>query len=210
MPYRSKPVTIEKRPTIERRKTFGERVVRRVKNLAAGAGLLYSVTFARPPPIRREVESMRVNDLNDRRDNKREPNHVKFVAVNQQVQRIDKVAVDASFTRVGNEEIINVSFEDGSSVRAVLKVDSVRAIYARNGPVDKRISRGDATVYLKEYGRITGVVTVPGGRGGRGRNDPPVDKLIFQASTGECLVIEVEPGSIKRVEINDPRFNSDN
>ena len=212
MIYRSKPVLKGKEATGERERSLGERVVRRVKNLAFGAGFLYNVTFARPPPIHRELESLREHNPNNRRDNELKPKRVEMVAVNKQAHKIDKVAVDASFKRIGNEDVIEVNFEDGSSVKAVLVANKVRSISATNRlEFERSITGEDAVLRLKNYGKLTAVVTQYGGRSGRGTvGDPPVDRLILQSSSGEYLVVEVEPGSIKRVEINDPKLNSDN
>ncbi len=173
---------------------------KRARGLALGAYLL--LTTSKDVQSGRGSKAIVGEVRKDKRgEEKQAPRSVENVAVNKEVLKIGKVATEASYTRIANEDVIELKFEDGSSLKAVLEADSALRVYVEPNLLEE--TKIEYFKYLVIGREMAAVEIIRGcGTGGKGYGRPNYrsDKLIFQSSAGDCLVLEVRPGSIKRVE----------
>jgi len=132
---------------------------------------------------------------------KRKSKLVESISVKSQKLMIGKEAKDAYIKREGTKDVMSIEFKDGSSIKVTLKAGSIRRMYIQEGEKTREINQEEAIEFLKKS-VVSGFGRVPGHE----RREAPekIDKVVFQSSNGECLVLDVESGAIERVDYHTP------
>lgn len=164
------------------------------KCLASGLSLYWNALTFRAPVLPQDSKIVFGTSV---RNSKQK--HAESISLNTQRLRIGKVATQATIKRNGSKDVVNVEFEDGSSLKVTLRAESIKKIYIWEGETKREINEQEAFEFIKNK-EVSAFGSVPGCRkaSAQGMND----RIVLQSSSGESLVLEVAPGSIYKVEHN--------
>jgi hypothetical protein len=193
-----------KKPTAERG-TFMARTIDKVRK-GIVLPIKRNVNFSRmyigmvfgEVPMR---HSTRKEEQSRTSDSERTPIRVEGVPDNTQTLRIGKWVTGGSIQRIVGKDVIDVRFIDESLLKVTIKAGSIKKMYYQDGERIKEIGEAELHTYFVELDTLSGFGIVPGNKE---KYRPENDKLVFQSSSGESLVLEVEPGAIENSRIHRP------
>lgn len=115
--------------------------------------------------------------------------------------QINKRPVSASVKRTQTNDVLNIDFDDGSSLNIILDKGSIRRISVgfTDSVCSQTVSMDDLERVMQECDVVE--VCSPSGDGRRKPrfNYQTPDELVFRRSDGTQLVIELNPGTIQSI-----------